>query len=79
MKGRPKVRTSESDQLIHEEALRRVEHRSNKKIAQILSVQGVRLSPKYIGELVKEEARRIREQRELSSCAHVTPRMNGNH
>lgn len=70
--SRTKVRTSEADKLIHDEALRRVEYRSNKQIAQILIAKGVHLSPAYIGELVKAEANRIREKRELFRRAHVS-------
>lgn len=68
--SRPKVRTSEADSFIHDEALRRVEYRSNKQLAQILAEKGVKLSPAYIGELVKEEAKRIREKRKLFFRAH---------
>lgn len=70
--SRPKVRNSTADQLIREEALRRVEYRSNKQIAVILDSQGVHLSPAYIGELVKEEAKRIRRERELFQRSHVS-------
>lgn len=69
--SRPKVRTAEADQIIREEARRRVEFRSNKQIAQILEAKGVKLSPYYIGELVKQAERRIREEYELSRRAKV--------
>lgn len=65
--SRPKVRTSEADRLIHEEAVRRIEYRSNKQLAQILIEKGIQLSPQYIGELVKAEARRIKAQRNYST------------
>lgn len=70
--SRPKVRTSEADRLIHDEALRRVEYRSNKQLATILDGKGIHLSPAYIGELVKTEANRIRSERELFRRAHVS-------
>lgn len=73
--SRPKVITIEAEQLIHDEALRRVEYRRNKELAQLLADRGVHLSPQYIGQLVKQEARRIREQREFSLHADVSPRM----
>lgn len=76
--SRPKVRTSEADKIIHDEAIRRVEYRSNKQLAQVLVEKGIHLSPAYIGELVKEEARRIREKRELFFRAHVSRGTNGN-
>ena len=60
--SRPKVRTTEADQLIHDEALRRVQFRSNKQLAQILIEKGVRLTPNYVGELIKAEERRIRAE-----------------
>lgn len=69
--SRPKVRTAEADQIIREEARRRVEFRSNKQIAQILESKGVKLSPYYIGELVKQAEHRIREENELSRRAKV--------
>ena len=71
--SRPKVRTSEADRLIHDEALRRVEYRSNKQLATMLDGKGIHLSPAYIGELVKAEANRIRGERELFRRSHKTP------
>lgn len=76
--SRTKVVTPEAMKLFHDEALRRVEYRSNKQLAQILVEKGVRLSPAYIGELVKQEAKRIREKRELFFRAHVSRGSNGN-
>lgn len=76
--SRPKVVNAEATKLFHEEALRRVEYRSNKQLARVLAAKGIKLTPQYIGNLVKEEARRIREKRELFFRAHVSRGSNGN-
>lgn len=67
--SRPKRRTPESDKFVHEQALYRVDMLSNKQIAHALAQMGVNITPNYVGELVKQAERRIREDRELSRRA----------
>lgn len=70
--SREKIRTQEADKIIHEEALRRVELRSNKQLAQLLEAKGVKLSLWYIANLVQEEAARIRETRGKRGDSNVS-------
>lgn len=70
--SRPKVRTAESDQIVREQAEFRIRMLSNKQISLLLEARGVKLTPSYVGELVKQAERRIREDEELSRRAHVS-------
>lgn len=70
--SRPKVRTAESDQIVREQAEFRIRMLSNKQISLLLESRGVKLTPNYVGELVKQAERRIREDEELSRRAHVS-------
>lgn len=65
-----RIRTTEVDELVHEEALRRVEYRSNKQIAQMLEAKGIRLSHRYIERLVQGEVRRLRKELRIGVDTH---------
>lgn len=71
--SRPKVRTTEADELIHDEALHRIERRSDKQLAQVLAEKGIAMSPGHVGNLVRAERRRILKQQKLSAFSHVMP------
>lgn len=64
--SRPKVVNIIAERMFLEEARRRVEYRSNKEIArQLVEEHGIELSPQYIGQLVADQMRRLRRERNL--------------
>lgn len=58
--SRTKVVNDAATKLFREEAIRRVENRTNKELARDLAEKGIHLTPQYIGKLVASEIRRYR-------------------